>query len=122
MTVNVDVFGPGMPCLAARCSNPAQFFVHRDELPKMHYCGPDDVKRIWFYQRQNRQIVVSPDEGGEVGCIPQAPDGPALPRTSRRTALLHSGAVRAHPDSRRLGVRRGTCAEQPRREALRRSR
>jgi hypothetical protein len=59
MAVNVDVCGQGMPCLAARCSQPARFWVRRDELPKMHYCGPDAVKRVLFYQRHNRQIVVS---------------------------------------------------------------
>jgi hypothetical protein len=59
MAVNVDVCGSGMPCLAARCSNPARFFVQRDELPKMHYCGIDTVKRIWFYERQHRGINVS---------------------------------------------------------------
>jgi hypothetical protein len=65
MAVNVDVCRPGMPCLAARCSARARFWVRRDELPKLHYCGPDAVRRIWFYQRQNRQIIVS-DEAKEL--------------------------------------------------------
>jgi hypothetical protein len=59
MTVNVDVCGPGMICLAARCSDPANCFVRRDQLQKLHYCGVDTVKLIWFYERQNRRIVVS---------------------------------------------------------------
>lgn len=59
MAVKVDVCGPGMPCLAGRCSERARFFVQRDDMPRLHYCGPDTLRRIWFYQRQNRAINVT---------------------------------------------------------------
>ncbi len=59
MAVQVDVCGPGMPCVAAGCTAPARFWVQRDEQLKLHYCGPDALKRIATHQRQNRQIIVS---------------------------------------------------------------
>lgn len=59
MAVNVDVCGQGMACHAARCPNPARFYVRRGDLPRLTYCGYDTRQRLIFYRRQHRQIVIT---------------------------------------------------------------
>lgn len=60
MAVMVDVLDrPGVPCLVTSCNAPARFWVQRDDMLKLHYCGPDVRQRIATHQRQKREIIIS---------------------------------------------------------------
>jgi hypothetical protein len=60
MAVKVDVCErPGVPCLESGCTAPARFWVQRDDLLRLHYCGPGARKRIATHQRMKRELVIS---------------------------------------------------------------
>lgn len=56
MAVKVGTCGPGMPCLA-QCGREARFSAQREDLLKLHYCGPCARRRIATHRRLGRQIV-----------------------------------------------------------------
>jgi hypothetical protein len=57
--VTVEVCGPGMLCLAARCTLPARVVVQPEVGVDMHYCLDDASNRLSYYRTQQRNIVYS---------------------------------------------------------------